>query len=100
MFLFSDSEIRKHMCTTIRSFALVYNANIFFYSSKEAQLVRRAKDIFHNIGFGGGVALKEKCVNYNKPLLIAKGTDSWDSIGLPACTIEQVQICTLIIFHL
>lgn len=90
LYLISDTEIKKHICTTIRSFALVHNASILFYSLKEPQLARRAKELFHDIGFGSRIALKEKNINYNKPLMIAKGTDTWDSIGLPLSTVEQV----------
>ncbi|CAK1601068.1 unnamed protein product [Parnassius mnemosyne] len=87
-----DSEIKKLVCDTIRSVALIHNAHILFYSSKEPQLVRKAKEILHNAGFGNGVVIKEKNTNNTKPLSIPKGFDSWESIGVPRSTMEQVKM--------
>ncbi|KAI5638857.1 cytoplasmic dynein 2 light intermediate chain 1 [Phthorimaea operculella] len=86
-----DSEIKKVVCTTLRSMALLHNAHLLFYSSKEPQLVKRAKDIFFGIGFGHGVPTKEKVTNITKPLMIPKGTDSWENIGVAKCSLEQVK---------
>lgn len=90
MDLITDSEIKKFICTTIRSVALIFNTYLLFYSYKESHLLRKAKEMFYTIGFGTGVPLKEKNTNYAKPLIIPKGSDSWDSIGVSASTLEQV----------
>ncbi|CAH2108255.1 unnamed protein product [Euphydryas editha] len=87
-----DSEIKKFICTTIRSVALICNAYLIFYSSKESQLLRKAKEMFYTIGFGTSVPLKEKNTNFAKPLIIPKGSDSWESIGVSASTLEQVKL--------
>lgn len=54
--------------------------------------------MFNNIGFGNGVMLKEKNTNFNKPLLIPKGFDTWENIGYPASTVEQVWYFLHLIF--
>lgn len=90
MDLITDSEIKKFLCTTIRSVALIFNAYLLFYSSKESHLCRKAKEMLYIIGFGTSLPLKEKNTNYVKPLIIPKGSDSWESIGVSASTLEQV----------
>ena len=78
------------LCTTIRSFALLNHAHLMFYSSKEPQLLRRAKDMLFNIAFGNFIPIKEKNTNFTKPLSIPKDSDTWESIGVAPSTIEQV----------
>lgn len=82
--------MKKNISTTMRSMAVLYNAHLLFYTNKEPQLVRKAKDMFYNIGFGNGIPFREKNTNYTKPLMIPRGSDNWDSIGVPASTLEQV----------
>ncbi|XP_060803914.1 cytoplasmic dynein 2 light intermediate chain 1 [Amyelois transitella] len=86
-----DNEIKKLICTTIRSIALIYNAHVLFYSSKDTYLVKKTKEILHNMAFGSS-SFKEKNTNYIKPLMIANGADSWESIGIPKSTMEQVKM--------
>ncbi|XP_049868131.1 cytoplasmic dynein 2 light intermediate chain 1 [Pectinophora gossypiella] len=86
-----DSEIKKFICTTIRSVALLHDAHLLFYSSKEPQLARRAKELFYGIGFGNGVLFKERNSNFIKPMVIPRNTDSWEHIGVAKCTLEQVK---------
>ncbi|XP_013175291.1 PREDICTED: cytoplasmic dynein 2 light intermediate chain 1 [Papilio xuthus] len=87
-----DSEIKKNICTTLRCVALINNAHLIFYSSKEPQLMRRVKEMLHNAAFGNGVVIKEKNVNFIKPLAIPKGLDSWESIGIPKSTMDQARL--------
>nr|XP_026501507.1 cytoplasmic dynein 2 light intermediate chain 1 [Vanessa tameamea] len=86
-----DSEIKKIICTTMRSVSLVYNANLLFYSLKESNLLRKAKEMLYTIGFGNNVPLKDKNTNYMKPLVIPKGSDSWESIGVSESTLEHIK---------
>ncbi|KAJ8730812.1 hypothetical protein PYW08_002225 [Mythimna loreyi] len=86
-----DSEIKKTVCTSIRSVALLKRAHLLFYSSKEPPLLRRARDLLFNVAFGGGVPIREKNTNYTKPLFIPKDSDTWESIGVAPSTIEQVK---------
>ncbi|KOB67113.1 Uncharacterized protein OBRU01_20374 [Operophtera brumata] len=85
-----DSEIKKMLCTTIRSIAMIYKAHVLFYSSKEAGLVRRAKETLQNSAFGNGIVFKEKNSNFTKPLLIPVGSDSWESIGLKVRHLSRI----------
>ncbi|CAB3223565.1 unnamed protein product [Arctia plantaginis] len=87
-----DSEIKKIICMTIRSFVLLNNAHLLFYSLKEPQLLRRAKDMLFNVGFGNGIPVKEKNTNFTKPLFIPQGSDTWESLGVPPSTMEQVKM--------
>ncbi|CAG9578773.1 unnamed protein product [Danaus chrysippus] len=43
------------------------------------------------MGFGNGVSMKEKNTNYTKPLSIPKGQDTWESIGIPQSTLDQIK---------
>lgn len=54
--------------------------------------MRRVKEMLHNAAFGNGVVIKEKNVNLNKPLIIPKGFDSWESIGIPKSTMDQASM--------
>uniref|UniRef100_A0A2A4IS59 Dynein light intermediate chain n=1 Tax=Heliothis virescens TaxID=7102 RepID=A0A2A4IS59_HELVI len=87
-----DSDVKKVICTTLRSFALLNHAHLLFYSSKEPQLLRRAKDMLFNIAFGNCIPIKEKNTSYSKPLFIPKDSDSWESIGVTPSTLEQVKM--------
>lgn len=84
------------ICTTIRSFALLHHAHLMFYSSKDPQLMRRAKDMLFNVAFRNSNPIKEKNTNYTKPLSIPKDSDTWESIGVAPSTVEQVSLyyCT------
>lgn len=74
----------------MRSVALLYNSHVIFYSQKETALVKKVKDMFFGMAFGKGISLKEKNTNFLKPLLIPKGIDSWENIGVPLSTLDQV----------
>lgn len=50
------------------------------------------KDILYCFGFKDNYEFKDKSTNYTKPLLIPKGTDTWEHIGLQPMTIEEVSI--------
>lgn len=71
--------------------ALLKNCHLFYYSSKEQPLLRRAKEILNGFAFGNGLPLKDKVSGLSKPLFIPKGTDSWGSIGLNDCSLNQVR---------
>ncbi|CAK1540494.1 unnamed protein product [Leptosia nina] len=87
-----DSETKKIICLTLRSIAVIYRAHVVFYSHKEATLVRRLKELCYGMAFGKGFSLKEKNTNLSKPLVIPKGTDSWENIGVPISTLTQIKL--------
>lgn len=64
-----------------------------FYSSKEPILIKRAKDMFNNVAFGNCIPFKDKNTYYTKPLVILNGSDSWESLGTPVLTLQQVNSC-------
>ncbi|XP_050674006.1 cytoplasmic dynein 2 light intermediate chain 1 [Leptidea sinapis] len=86
-----DSEIKKHVCTMIRSIALLYNAHVIFHSTKEPPLLRRSKEVFYSMGFGKGITLKDRNINFTKPLIIPKGSDTWENIGIPVSNLDQIK---------
>ncbi|CAF4847723.1 unnamed protein product [Pieris macdunnoughi] len=86
-----ESELKKLICTTLRSVAFLYKAHLIFYSQNEAPLVKKAKDMFYGMGFGKGISLKDKNTNYLKPLIIPKGTDSWENIGVSPENLDQIK---------
>lgn len=88
--MFLDTEAKKIVCSTLRSVALLNDAHLMFYSSKESMLVKRAKDIFNSIGFENGISIKDKQTNPTKPLFINKGADTWENIGVARSTFDEV----------
>ncbi|KAJ0175594.1 hypothetical protein K1T71_008753 [Dendrolimus kikuchii] len=87
-----DGEIKKFICTSIRGLGILHNASVLFCSNKEQQLLRRAKEMLYNIGFGNNATIKDKNTNYTKPLSIPKGSDSWESIGIAPSTLDKLKI--------
>ncbi|CAH4037755.1 unnamed protein product [Pieris brassicae] len=88
---YGESELKKLICTTLRSVAFLYKAHLIFYSQNEAPLVKKAKDMFYGMGFGNGISLKDKNSNYLKPLIIPKGVDSWENIGVSPSNLGQIK---------
>ncbi|XP_038214600.1 cytoplasmic dynein 2 light intermediate chain 1 [Zerene cesonia] len=86
-----DTEIKKMVCTTLRSVALLFNAHLLFYSKKDTHLARKAKDLCYGMGFGNGILLKEKNTNFLKPLMIPRGSDTWENIGFPPCKLDEIK---------
>ncbi|CAG4948706.1 unnamed protein product [Colias eurytheme] len=86
-----DTEVKKIVCTTLRSVALLCNAHLLFYSKKDTHLARKAKDLFYGMGFGNGVLLKEKNTNYMKSIMIPRGSDNWENIGVSPCNLDEVK---------
>ncbi|XP_004925548.1 cytoplasmic dynein 2 light intermediate chain 1 isoform X1 [Bombyx mori] len=86
-----DTEAKKIVCSTLRSVALLNDAHLMFYSSKESMLVKRAKDIFNSIGFENGISIKDKQTNPTKPLFINKGADTWENIGVARSTFDEIK---------
>ncbi|CAG9785573.1 unnamed protein product [Diatraea saccharalis] len=44
------------------------------------------------MGFGSSMSVKDKNFNFMKPLNIPKGADSWENIGIPPSTFEQIKV--------
>ncbi|XP_033216457.1 cytoplasmic dynein 2 light intermediate chain 1 isoform X2 [Belonocnema kinseyi] len=65
----------------LRAAAHALGAGLHFHSSKDSTLVRRTKDLLSYYGFGSQ-SLKGSCTDYEKPLMILAGSDSFMDIEL------------------
>ncbi|XP_050441539.1 cytoplasmic dynein 2 light intermediate chain 1 [Adelges cooleyi] len=70
---------KRIVCQSLRYVAHTYGASLLFYSTNEAILVKRAKEVLSHYGFGTSYS-KNYVQDSNKPLFIPAGTDSFDSI--------------------
>ena len=74
-----EPEKKKVICRTLRYLAHMNGASVQFYSSRDPGLVKKARDLLSHHGFntppGKGVSQ-----DYNKPLIIPAGSDSFQAI--------------------
>ena len=74
-----EPEKKKVICRTLRYLAHTNGASVQFYSSRDPGLVKKARDLLSHHGFntpaGKGVSQ-----DYNKPLIIPAGSDSFQAI--------------------
>ncbi|XP_076624286.1 cytoplasmic dynein 2 light intermediate chain 1 isoform X1 [Colletes latitarsis] len=66
---------------TLRAVAHVLGAGLYYHSSKDKVLLRRTKDLLSHYGFGTQLP-DGKCTDFEKPLAIPAGSDSFSSIDL------------------
>ncbi|KOC70137.1 Cytoplasmic dynein 2 light intermediate chain 1 [Habropoda laboriosa] len=66
---------------TLRAVAHFLGAGLYYHSSKDKILIRRTKDLLSHYGFGTQLS-GGKCTDYEKPLIIFAGSDSFSSIDL------------------
>ncbi|KAK6636316.1 hypothetical protein RUM43_009975 [Polyplax serrata] len=83
-----DPDKKEIICRTLRRVAHSLAASLFFYSDKDANLVKKLKDIFHHHGFGGS-QWKGCSTDYNKPLLIPYGADSFSQLEINVKTLKS-----------
>lgn len=76
-----DSTKKGLIGKILRAAAHALGASLHFHSSKDSALVRRTKDLLSFYGFGSQT-LKGNCADYEKPLTIIGGTDSFMAIEL------------------
>ncbi|KAK2583102.1 hypothetical protein KPH14_009129 [Odynerus spinipes] len=76
-----DSDKKEIIGKTLRAIAHSLGAGLHYHSSKDKILVRKTKDLLSHIGFGAALA-EGKFTNYDKPLTISPGADSFTSIDL------------------
>ncbi|XP_051154726.1 cytoplasmic dynein 2 light intermediate chain 1 isoform X2 [Leptopilina boulardi] len=76
-----DSTKKGLIGRILRATAHALGATLHFHSSKDSALVRRTKDLLSFYGFGSQT-LKGNCADYEKPLTIIGGTDSFMAIEL------------------
>ncbi|XP_043931007.1 cytoplasmic dynein 2 light intermediate chain 1 isoform X2 [Protopterus annectens] len=75
-----DSEQRKVICKTLRCVAHYYGASLVFTSYKAEALVLKMRNLINHLAFGTE-RNKAVSVDYNKPLYIPAGLDSFNQIG-------------------
>ncbi|XP_014221235.1 cytoplasmic dynein 2 light intermediate chain 1 [Trichogramma pretiosum] len=84
----TDADDREFMGRALRAAAHALAASLHYHSAKDAQLLRRSKDMLSNYGFKGQ-SPKTTVIDHEKPLSVAAGADSFASIELydrPAAT--------------
>ncbi|GAB1861081.1 Cytoplasmic dynein 2 light intermediate chain 1 [Camponotus japonicus] len=76
-----DSNKKEFIGKILRAVAHSLGASLYYYSSKDKFLVRRLKDLLSHYGFGSSFT-EEKCTDYEKPLMMPAGADSFGRIDL------------------
>ena len=84
-----EPEPRKNICRGLRFFANTYGATLLFYSNRQEQLVSRASNFFTSILFGSEFS-RSPVFDPNKPLFIPVGSDSFQEIGPPPVSDQQM----------
>lgn len=70
-----DSEKRRNLCQFLRFLAYYYGANLMAYSAKMEQFPKIVKNMASHFAFGT-VEPQGHMIDHNKPLFVARGTDS------------------------
>lgn len=92
LFMDFDPEIKKHVCRCLRSVAHYIGASLIFYSQKNSKLTKLLRDTVSHHGFGSpSNPIRGAQIDYNGPLAISVGADSWEKIGVPPSSIERIQ---------
>jgi len=80
-----DPEKRKGLVRALRHFAHIYGANLLFTSLKDKSTIKSMQALLRQLLFGvaSGKATAEQ-VDPSKPIFVAAGKDSFQSIGPPS----------------
>ncbi|XP_073990322.1 cytoplasmic dynein 2 light intermediate chain 1 isoform X2 [Rhodnius prolixus] len=74
-----EPEKKRVICQFLRYLSHVNSGFLFFYSNKQSNLSKSAKEIMSNYAFDVPIKSQEQ-FEYNKPLWIAPGADSFEAI--------------------
>ncbi|XP_055680687.1 cytoplasmic dynein 2 light intermediate chain 1 [Lutzomyia longipalpis] len=86
-----DPEIKKQVCRCLRATAHLVGASVFFYTNQNNSMGKTLRDIFNHCGFGSpGNPIRNLHVDYNGPLSVSFGKDSWDKIGTTPENLEGI----------
>ena len=77
-----DPEKKKIICRALRFIAHSHGATLQFYSALDTGLVKKARDLLSHYAFDS-TAAKGVSQDYNKPLIIPAGSDSFQ-VGFPS----------------
>lgn len=90
---FIDPEIKKHVCRCLRSVAHTIGASLLYYSSNMSQLSKILRDSLNHCGFGSpSNPFRKTSTDYNGPLIVWHGQDSWKDIGVTPSNSERIGI--------
>lgn len=88
-----DPEIKKHICRCLRSISHAIGSSLIFYSSKNSILSKTMRDVLNHFGFGSPAnPFRSTITDYNEPLIIPFGADSWEKIGVVPTNSERIGI--------
>ncbi|XP_026463227.1 cytoplasmic dynein 2 light intermediate chain 1 [Ctenocephalides felis] len=89
-----EPEIKKRICKTLRSCCHLLGATLLFYSQFDSNFIKRAKQILNDAAFGrlNDAQVKGLSTDYNKPLFVVAGSDSWSSIGTEPLTLSAISV--------
>lgn len=88
-----DPEIKKHICRCLRSISHAIGSSLIFYSSKNSVISKTMRDVLNHFGFGSPInPIRSTIIDYNEPLIIPFGGDSWEKIGVVPTNSERIGI--------
>lgn len=91
MFQDKDPEIKKQVCKCLRAIAHQIGASVFFYTTQNSSMGRTVRDILNHCGFGSPAnPIRNLQTDYNAPLSVPFGQDTWNSIGFSAENLEAI----------
>ncbi|XP_066592267.1 cytoplasmic dynein 2 light intermediate chain 1 [Prorops nasuta] len=76
-----DADKKELIGKILRAVAHSLCAGLYYHSSKDKILVRRTRDMLSQYGFGNH-STEIKCMDYDKPLAISAGADTFSLIDL------------------
>ncbi|XP_037047087.1 cytoplasmic dynein 2 light intermediate chain 1 [Bradysia coprophila] len=86
-----DPEIKKHVCRCLRSVAHTIGASLLYYSSSLSQLSKILRDSMNHFGFGSpSNPFRTTATDYNGPIIVWHGQDSWKDIGVTPSNSERI----------
>lgn len=86
-----DPEIKKHVCRCLRSISHTIGGALLFFSTKHSNLVRILRDTLTFFGFGTPAnPFRHLNLDYNQPLVVPFGGDSWEKIGVLPTSSERI----------
>ncbi|XP_014216248.1 cytoplasmic dynein 2 light intermediate chain 1 [Copidosoma floridanum] len=86
---------RELVGQVLRATAHTLGAGLHYHSAKDAHLLRKTKELLSQYGFRGQVA-RASVTDYEKPLSVVAGSDSFDaidlgySVGKPTTTLDAI----------
>lgn len=88
-----DPEIKKHVCRCLRSISHTVGAALLFYSTRNAGLSKIVRDACNHFAFGSPAQpIRQTVTDYNGPISIWFGKDSWKQIGVTPTNSERIGI--------